>query len=226
MINNKFVKDLFQNSIDKIGLEQTIINSILIIGVMLIYCYVLHNFIQAKTRKDKKRKEVKSVVETVSMSAFFFIIGIVVNLRIGTFSYHNLYLNMICLIIFILGVLTNILGRYYLGNNWGNNVVIYTDHTLVQKGVYKIVRHPLYASIIWMIYAISILKSNYLVAVLNTLVFIPFMYYRAKQEEKELIKIFPKYQEYQKQVGMFFPNLIKMIRKEKSYDKISNGNGS
>ena len=215
MIDIEFIRNMFQRVIDKIGLEQTIINVIIVLGIILIYAYVIYNFIRANTRKDKKKKEVKSIVETASMSAFFIIIAFVVNLECGTYSYHNTILNIVFLVIYIISIATNLLGRYYLGNNWGNNVVIYTDHTLVTNGVYKIVRHPLYASIIWAIYAIGVLRSNYCVFILNTIIFIPFMYYRAKQEEKELIKVFKEYKDYQKKTGMFFPNIIKMIRKGK-----------
>ena len=149
------------------------------------------------------------------MSAFFIVIALVVNMGCGTYSYHNTILNIIFIGIYIISIATNLLGRYYLGDNWGNNVVIYTDHTLVTNGVYKIVRHPLYASIIWAIYAIGVLRSNYCVFILNTIIFIPFMYYRAKQEEKELLKVFKEYKDYQENTGMFFPNIIKMIRKGK-----------
>lgn len=215
MINNEYIKNVFQNTVSKIGLEQTIINIIIVTGIILIYAYVLYNFITARKREKKKAKEVKSIVETASMSFFFFIVALVVNLGCCTYSYNNTVLNIIFLIIYIISIATNLLGRYYLGNNWGNNVVIYTDHTLVTNGIYKIVRHPLYASIIWAIYAIGVLRSNYMVFILNTLIFIPFMYYRAKQEEKELIKVFKDYKDYQKKTGMFFPNIIKMIRKGK-----------
>ena len=215
MIHNELIENMFQTIIDKIGLEQTIINFVIVLGIILIYAYVIYNFIHAKKRKNKKKKEVKSIVETASMSAFFVIIALVVNLRCGTYSYHNTILNIIFLVIYIISIATNLLGRYYLGNNWGNNVIIYTDHTLVTKGVYRIVRHPLYASIIWAIYSIGVLMSNYCVFILNTIVFIPFMYYRAKQEENELNKIFKEYEEYQKKTGMFFPNIYNMIKKEK-----------
>ena len=215
MIHNKFIRNMFQVVVNKIGLEQTIINSVIVLGIILIYAYVIYNFIHARKRKDKKEKEVKSVVETASMSAFFIVIAFVINLGCGTYSYHNTILNIIFLALYIISIATNLLGRYYLGNNWGNNVVIYTDQTLVTNGVYKIVRHPLYASIIWAIYAIGVLRSNYCVFILNTFVFIPFMYYRAKQEEKELVKVFKKYEDYQKKTGMFFPNVIKMIGKGK-----------
>ena len=209
MIKNNILFNLFKQVINKIGLEETIIDSVIIIGIILIYTYVIYNFINARSRKDKKKKEVKSIVETASMSSFFIIIALVVNLKLGTYKFHNLYINIFFIIIYIIGIITNLLGRYYLGNNWGNNVIIYTDHTLVNKGVYKIVRHPLYASIIWMIYSISILKSNYLVFLLNTFIFIPFMFYRAKQEEKELKNTFKEYDKYIENTGMFFPKIIK-----------------
>ena len=215
MIIDNLIENVFQEAVNRLGLEETIIDSIIIIGIILIYMYVTYNFIKASYRREKKKKEVKSIVETGSMSFFFFIIAIVVNLKIGVYPFHNVYVNVICIIVYLLGLATNLLGRYYLGNNWGNNVVIYKDQTLIQNGVYKIVRHPLYASIIWMIYAIGLLKSNYLVLILNTLIFIPFMTYRAKQEEIELEKVFKEYQYYKKNTGMFFPNIIKWIRKGK-----------
>ncbi len=215
MIHNEFIRNMFQTIIDKIGLEQMIINYVIVLGIILIYAYVIYNFIHAKKRKSKKKKEVKSIVETASMSAFFILIALVVNLGWGTYSYHNTILNIFFLVIYIISIIINLLGRYYLGNNWGNNIVIYTDQTLVTNGVYRIVRHPLYASIIWAIYSIGVLRSNYYVFILNTIVFIPFMYYRAKQEEKELVKDFKEYEDYRKTTGMFFPSIYKMIKKER-----------
>ena len=213
MILENKIEEMINKIVSTIGIEETIINYFIILGILLIYLYVLYNFISARFRKDKKKKEVKSIVETASMSAFFAVIWLVVFTRTGVIKFHNTYLNILFLIIYIIGIATNLLGRFYLGKNWGNNVVIYEDHTFVHNGVYKIVRHPLYASIIWMIYSISVLKSNYLVFILNTIIFIPFMYYRAKQEEKEVTKIFKEYNDYIKNTGMFFPKLT-INRKE------------
>ena len=203
------MKDLFQMSIEKLGLEMTIINLVVATGITLIYARVFINFRDAKKQEEQKKKEVKSIVETVSMSAFFLVCAIVTLFKIGTFNFHNTILNIFALIVYIIGIMFNLLGRFYLGHNWGNNVVIYKDHTLITKGVYSIVRHPLYASIIWMLYAVGILYQNYLVIILNSIIFIPFMTYRAKQEEKELMLVFKEYKDYQNKVGMFFPKLIK-----------------
>jgi len=173
--------NLYIEIIKKIGLFQTIKYIIIVTGIFLIYKRVIKNFKDAKKQKNNKKKEVKSIVETTSMTAFFVVIWLVISFKIGTFNYQNIYLDIIFIIIYIIGVTFNLLGRHYLGKNWGNNVIIYTDHTLITNGVYKIVRHPLYASIIWMIYAVAILCQNYLVIILNTIIFIHFMYYRAKK---------------------------------------------
>lgn len=206
------IVDMYKEIIDKMGVLNFIKCMVVSFGVMLIYMRVFRNFKDAKNQKDNKKKEVKSIVETASMSAFFVIVWLVTISRLCTFDYQNLYVDIVFLIIYIIGICFNLLGRYYLGHNWGNNVVIYNDHTLVNNGVYKVVRHPLYASIIWMIYSVGVLFQNYLVIILNTFVFIPFMYYRAKQEEKELVKIFKEYKKYRENTGMFFPKIIKFKR--------------
>ena len=100
MIYDDYIRKMYQQAIDKIGLESVIINFIIIFGILLIYAYVIYNFIQAKKRKEKKKKEVKSIVETASMSAFFIVIALVVNMGCGTYSYHNTILNIIFIGIF------------------------------------------------------------------------------------------------------------------------------
>lgn len=199
--------ELYAEVINKIGLLQTIKYIVIILGVMLIYLRVFKNFKDAKEQRNNRKKEVKSIVETASMTGFFIVVWLVTLFKIGTYNYQNIYLDIVFIVVYIIGVAFNLLGRYYLGHNWGNNVIIYKNHTLVNNGVYKIVRHPLYASIIWMIYAVGVLCQNYMVFILNTIIFIPFMYYRAKQEEKELVNEFKEYKDYRKKTGMFFPKI-------------------
>ena len=109
----------------------------------------------------------------------------------------------------IAGALINILGRTRLKGNWANHIKIYEDHSLADSGVYKLVRHPLYASIILMFFGGSLAYRNWLSAILTAIVFIPFMYYRARQEEALLIGELPGYREYMRKTGMFFPKLWK-----------------
>ena len=205
-------KTLLTEYINRFGMLELICNFVVALGLVLIYLRVYSNFKDAGNQKSFEKKKVKSIVETFSMTAFFAICGILVLFRIGSIE-SNIYIDffkVVAILVYIFGVFVNLYGRKCLGTNWGNNVVIYSDHKLIDTGIYGYVRHPLYASIIWMLYSVSVMYQNILLIILTTVVFIPSMYYRAKQEETELDKVFKgKYTEYTKKVGMFFPKLIK-----------------
>jgi protein-S-isoprenylcysteine O-methyltransferase Ste14 len=112
-------------------------------------------------------------------------------------------------ILVIAGCYVNVMGRFQLKDNWANQVVIYYNHTHVTNGVYHFVRHPLYASIIWMLIGGSLIYSDYASLISVLFVFVPMMYYRAKQEEKLLTDEFSGYSKYKLNTGMFFPKIFK-----------------
>ena len=109
----------------------------------------------------------------------------------------------------VAGCAVNIAGRLYLGSNWANQVTLYHGQELVTEGAYRFVRHPLYASLIWMFYAASIVYVNWAAFAANTCIFVPFMYLRARQEEDLLLKEFAGYAEYRRRVGMFVPRWLR-----------------
>lgn len=188
-----------------------LINVILIgLAIIIIFVSILINFLESPT-KEKVKKEKKSVVETGSMAGFFIVFYLVIRFRIGEFIYPNpllrISLMILCWLILIIGIYFNVSGRFRLGKNWANQIRIYKTQTLVKTGVYSIVRHPLYASLIWMFYACSLIYLNWLAFLLNSFIFIPFMYHRAKIEEKALSEQFKNYKQYKEEVGMFFPKM-------------------
>lgn len=144
------------------------------------------------------------------MFAFFLIFYVLIRFKIGELIIDNIlrtYLILIGLIFVVVGCAINIVGRFNLGTNWANQIKIYNTHKLIRTGVYGLVRHPLYASLMLMFYGACLVYPNYLAFLANTLIFIPFMYYRAKQEEYLLTKTFKEYKQYQKEVGIFFPKI-------------------
>ncbi len=189
-------------------------NIIVVLCVFLVFVSVLIDFTEFQTRKQVK-KEKKSIVETGTMFLFFFLFYFLIRFSVG--QIHVPYLSLkifimaLGILILIIGVIVNIKGRLKLGKNWANQIKIYTDHQFVFDGVYGFVRHPLYASIIWMFFGASLIYLNPLAFFSNVFVFIPFMYYRAKQEETLLIKEFANYKNYQIKVGMFFPKFFKKL---------------
>ncbi|MDD5031661.1 MAG: isoprenylcysteine carboxylmethyltransferase family protein [Patescibacteria group bacterium] len=149
------------------------------------------------------------------MFLFFFFFYFLIRFSVGQINVSYLPLKIFIitfgLLILILGCVVNIKGRMKLGKNWSNQIKIYDDHYFVSNGVYSFVRHPLYASIIWMFFGASLIYFNPLAFGVNALIFIPFMYYRAKQEENLLTKEFENYKNYQIKVGMFFPKIFKNL---------------
>jgi protein-S-isoprenylcysteine O-methyltransferase Ste14 len=48
----------------------------------------------------------------------------------------------------LLGVAFSVWARFMLGGNWSNRVTVKENHTLVRRGPYRIVRHPIYSGIL------------------------------------------------------------------------------
>ncbi|HEY8890979.1 MAG TPA: isoprenylcysteine carboxylmethyltransferase family protein [Clostridium sp.] len=168
------------------------------------------------TRDAHIKKEKKSIVETGTMTLFLFFFYLILKTKMGIVPVYDNNLKYIVIIIgtiaIVSGCIMNIVGRFNLGSNWANHIKIYDKHTLVQNGMYKVIRHPLYASIMIMFYGACLVYRNILCLLAVTIIFMPFMYYRAKQEETLLIQAFSEYNDYIKRTGMFFPKMIKRKR--------------
>jgi protein-S-isoprenylcysteine O-methyltransferase Ste14 len=172
--------------------------------------------------QEKRRERVikKSPVATFTMFCFFFVFYAIEKNGWGVLEVDNYWIRAVMiaagLALMVTGAYVNVAGRLKLGGNWSDHIKIYLGHKMVSNGVYALVRHPLYASLIWMFYGSAMVYSNWLAFLANTLVFVPAMYYRAKQEERLLIQEFFAYKDYQRKVGMFFPKVrLKLNRTKK-----------
>lgn len=181
------------------------------ISVFAILLAVLIDFMLYH-RPQTAKKKLKSPVETGSMFLFFFIYCVLLNANTGKIVIENLTIEAVLTIsgavLVFLGSLVNVLGRLRLKDNWANQVTIYEHQMLVTTGVYRFARHPLYASIIWMLLGGCLIYLNYLALASVVFVFIPMMIYRARQEEKFLLLEFQEYADYRKRVWMFSPKMF------------------
>ena len=175
--------------------------------VLSMLAAVVFNFINAG--KDRSFRERRSPVATASMAAFFALLYLTIRLRWSAVEGQGLVVfRSLGLALMAFGTLFNIWGRVFLKTNWADQVRIYDDQQLVTTGPYRIVRHPLYASIIWMFYGAAIAYLNPLAALENTLIFIPAMIYRSNLEERALAETFGnEYSNYRKNTGRFFPKI-------------------
>ena len=179
-------------------------------STLAVLIAVAVDFMRFYGRRPKEEK--RSIVATATMVGFFIVVYLVIVFRVGEFKvapWIDGLLDIIGAFLLGIGAYVNIRGRVDLGKQWSDHIRIYEDHRIVSEGVYSLVRHPLYASLIWMFFGSAMLYLNWPVFLLNAFVFVPAIYFRARQEERMLVERFSEYDEYRKNVPMFFPVHLK-----------------
>jgi protein-S-isoprenylcysteine O-methyltransferase Ste14 len=174
----------------------------------LVLAAVALNFAEAPKAGPVARRK-KSPVETGSMLAFFALVYLLIRFHVGDVlggseSLHAAVASIGALLV-VAGAGVNVAGRVVLGANWANQVTVYQAQTLVTRGVFGYVRHPLYASLIWMSVGASLVYANWAALVATLGVFVPAMHYRAGQEETLLEERFSGYADYRRHVPRFHP---------------------
>jgi protein-S-isoprenylcysteine O-methyltransferase Ste14 len=95
-----------------------------------------------------------------------------------------------------------------LGLNWSPSLEIREKHELITRGIYGLIRHPMYASQWLLAIAQPLLLQNWIAGFMNLLVFIPFYFLRVKAEEKMMLDSFGnEYREYMNRTGGVLPKM-------------------
>lgn len=95
-----------------------------------------------------------------------------------------------------------------LGRNWSPSLQIMEEHTLVTNGIYRAIRHPMYASQWVFVIAQLLLLQNWIAGPVTLLVFAPFYFLRVPQEEQLMIEQFgAAYRAYMARTGRIVPRL-------------------
>lgn len=91
---------------------------------------------------------------------------------------------------------------------WSPTLEIYQNHVLITDGIYRYIRHPMYASEwLWAVAQILLLQ-NWLAGPAGLLCFIPFYFLRVPAEEKMMLEAFgDRYRDYMQTTGRVFPRL-------------------
>ena len=95
-----------------------------------------------------------------------------------------------------------------LGANWSAEIEIGTEHSLVTHGVYRLIRHPMYAAHwLWGI-GQALLLGNFIAGLITPVVFIPLYFMRAPREEQMMLDHFgDDYRSYMTRTGGVIPRL-------------------
>lgn len=93
-----------------------------------------------------------------------------------------------------------------LGRNWTPTLQIKSDHDLITNGVYRRIRHPMYAAhILWAI-AQALLLRNWIAGPSMLVSTTPLYIYRMPREERMMLEVFGDgYRNYMARTGRVIP---------------------
>jgi len=127
--------------------------------------------------------------------------------RLGVIEYKPEYLTLRTagLFLYIIFSWVQIWSFKSLGEFYSQEILIYKNHELINKGPYKILRHPQYLAQILVDIGGGLAVMSYLLLPI-ALIEIPFLIMRAILEEKLLEKNFKeRFAEYKKKTGFLIP---------------------
>ncbi len=98
--------------------------------------------------------------------------------------------------------------RWLLGGNWSAVVQLKENHELVQSGPYRVVRHPIYTSVL-ILFVGTALMIGELRGLLAVAIVSVSLWLKLRQEERWLAEHFgDNYRVYQRRTRALFPRLL------------------
>ncbi len=95
-----------------------------------------------------------------------------------------------------------------LGQNWSVSLELRENHELVTHGIYRTIRHPMYASIWLWDFAQAMLLQNWVAGWCALLTFAAMYFLRTPREEQLMCEAFgEEYREYMRKTGRLFPRM-------------------
>ncbi len=112
-------------------------------------------------------------------------------------------------VIMFVGSLLLLWRAYYdLGRNWSPTLQIVKEHSLVTQGIYKYIRHPIYAGLFVWALAQPLLLHNWIAGILLLIFFTVLYVVRVPLEEEMMVEEFgDEYKEYMDRTGGIIPRL-------------------
>jgi protein-S-isoprenylcysteine O-methyltransferase Ste14 len=109
--------------------------------------------------------------------------------------------------IYTLGLLTALTARLQLGRNWSDieKASLMENHALVAHGLYRWVRHPIYAGDVLLLLGLELALNSWAAAGVVALAL--YVRRQAMSEERELLQTLPGYDQYYRRTARFLPFL-------------------
>jgi Putative protein-S-isoprenylcysteine methyltransferase len=120
---------------------------------------------------------------------------------------HTLARGIVADLLTFVGLLIAIWARVTLGGNWSARVTLKQEHELIQRGPYRLVRHPIYSGLLLMIFGTAILAGQ-VGGFIALLICFGGFWVKLRQEEALLTKHLPGYSEYVRRTKALVPFIL------------------
>ena len=108
----------------------------------------------------------------------------------------------------IVGLAFTIWARGTLGRNWSGAVTLKECHELIDRGPYRLVRHPIYTGLLTMFVA-TVIALGHVAGIIGALLVFVSFWIKLGHEEKLMLKQFPdQYAAYQQRVKRIIPFVL------------------
>jgi protein-S-isoprenylcysteine O-methyltransferase Ste14 len=184
--------------------QSSMVSRFWVATLIVIIVAAILPYLKKKTKNNNYRKQ----------DVFFQVSGLILLIAILIVSFGNLDypmfsiqspMNIVGAIMFIIGLIISISAQVTINTNYSWTLEIREGHTLVENGLYKYVRHPIYLGTFIRVIAIPIYMSSFYGFLLG-LLSIPLFAYRISLEERMLVEEFgEEYKQYQKHTWKLFP---------------------
>jgi protein-S-isoprenylcysteine O-methyltransferase Ste14 len=111
-------------------------------------------------------------------------------------------------ILCVAGLAFALWARAVLGRNWSGVVTLKEEHELVERGPYRLVRHPIYTGILTMFLATALMQGH-VAALAGVLLMFASFWIKLGREEKLMLQEFPeRYAAYQHRAKRVIPFVL------------------
>jgi protein-S-isoprenylcysteine O-methyltransferase Ste14 len=110
------------------------------------------------------------------------------------------------ILFFLLAALLSWTAKRALGRQWRIDAGLNADHELVMSGPYRVLRHPIYASMLCVLLATGVMIAPWWLLLISVLVFAAGTETRIRIEDQLLGATFgERFREYQRSVSSYIP---------------------
>jgi protein-S-isoprenylcysteine O-methyltransferase Ste14 len=100
-----------------------------------------------------------------------------------------------------------------LGSNWSLTLQVRREQEVIRRGVYRYIRHPIYAAVLVWGIAQALLLHNWIAGFARLAFFVPVFVSRVPREEAMMLDHFgDEYRSYMKQTGRMFPRFRRLFK--------------